>query len=598
MLRRAAGAHRHPKAHDSTLHLSDADTHDDSITTTEALLLLQQDAHLPHPSTTKSLIRRFIYLLFRRIPRYVVVVVLLISLIVLQYSPLSQQRLVQLAENVFLRPLFPVYIKSDVIHDKLDSGKYCQAVHGVWKCYDCGDSEDETSTKRRRRRRSNNKLSITNNNTLSSSLSPRRPHCHRISPKGTCAPFLIQYRDTPARFSSQYNGLDPSTLATRTLGLRPRFFYEQQPLCHPMSECWDMTRCIDELTLTVYTNETTASSSSRYLLDYAIQAIQSNKHSKFRLRRVDHYKDACLVLVTNRTYLSAQALKASEHWKVDGTNNILWHVSYFQLDQTKTIDLPFVTTWHAEKAALMSATLERAYYRPGFDMALPLPRDWGRIEPPEQVDIHRPRKWLLGFRGKVQATPHPYYQYRWLAAEYWEDAEDVIVDVKCQREVLVTGNKVVEKDYENKVSYRDILWNSTFGFAPGGSGVGSFRFGEILSTGGIPVITPDYVTPFSPEIDWSKCVIVVSEARIINLPHVLRKVTSSEIRNRQRECWKLMKLTLGDAQHGMFAGATKKSENWYDDERVTFTLAMEIWAARIANTIAMQKRMKSIIINS
>ena len=36
------------------------------------------------------------------------------------------------------------------------------------------------------------------------------------------------------------------------------------------------------------------------------------------------------------------------------------------------------------------------------------------------------------FRGMVKDRPQPYYQHRWLAAEYWDTSQgDVLVDVQC-----------------------------------------------------------------------------------------------------------------------------------------------------------------------
>jgi hypothetical protein len=206
----------------------------------------------------------------------------------------------------------------------------------------------------------------------------------------------------------------------------------------------------------------------------------------------------------------------------------------------------------------------------------------------DEVDIHRPRKWLVSFRGTIQDSPYPYYQHRWLAAEYWEDAPDVLVDVQCSHEKWFGKVKTTYKKYRDSTPtkfYLELMWESTFGFAPGGSGPGSYRFGEILSAGGIPVVVHDLVLPLSPEIDWTGCVVRVSEARIIDLPRILREISAEEVRERQKRCWYLLRTVLGDKQVGW---------EWKNDERVTFTRAMEVWAARVSTALHMEQRLSEL----
>jgi hypothetical protein len=192
----------------------------------------------------------------------------------------------------------------------------------------------------------------------------------------------------------------------------------------------------------------------------------------------------------------------------------------------------------------------------------------------------------LSFRGSIQDSLHPYYQHRWLAAEYWEDSEDVIVDVQCKHRTLLTGEKIIVKPYRLPASsYDDMIWNSTFGFSPGGSSVQSYRFGETLSTGGIPVVTQDFVPPLHPEVDWSGCIVRVSEARIVDLPHLLREYSESEIKVRQDVCWHLLQNVIGDKQD---------RNAWRGDGRVTFSKAMQVWAIRVANALARQEQILAL----
>ena len=227
--------------------------------------------------------------------------------------------------------------------------------------------------------------------------------------------------------------------------------------------------------------------------------------------------------------------------------------------------------------------------RAGYDLVLPLPRKWPRAAAPEAVDIHRPRQWLLTFRGDIQHKNIPYCNHRWLASEYWESAPDIFVDVQCRK------NSKVYSDYNFSADiYDQIMWNSTFGFAPGGAGVSSFRLGEYLSTGTIPVVVSGTMGPFAPEFDWSACWIVVAESRIVDLPRILRIISKEEIRRRQARCWELHGLIWGEKRLSVHDDVT----GWISDHRVTFMKGMHIWATRITNAIEAKKRLQETLYGS
>ena len=440
-----------------------------------------------------------------------------------------------------VNPTDRIYLDSTV-NDDLSVGKSCEWVRGRWHCREC----DMT-----------------------------RRHCKPLKRKGDCRPFRRQAWDDPPRFSSHFDPTSNKDMSVRSItkfgvGKVSKVYYEQ-PMC-TVSTCFALDRCNDTI-FTIYINTT----GPHDLLDYAV--TQSNG----KLRRVGNYQDACLVLVVKGMYRSASELHGALHWN-DGRNNLLWDSSCFF--DGKLCDAPF-STFSYGHAALASGTMTRAHLRMGYDLTLPLPRVWGRqFFPPQQVDIHRPRKWLLSFRGSIQDSLHPYYQHRWLAAEYWEDAPDVTVNVQCKHHKLVGGKKVTYKHYQlDAPSYDDMIWNSTFGFSPGGSSVGSYRFGEILSTGGIPVVTQDFVPPLYPEVDWSKCLVIVSEARIVDLPRLLRRFSPEQVKERQRACWHLLQNVIGDQQEGTA---------WRGDNRVVFAKAMEVWAIRISNAIQREQNVLAL----
>jgi hypothetical protein len=218
-------------------------------------------------------------------------------------------------------------------------------------------------------------------------------------------------------------------------------------------------------------------------------------------------------------------------------------------------------------AALGSFVATEAQFRSGYDIPLPLLALWN--PPAKNLDIHRPRRLLLSFKGSIQDTLQPYYQHRWLAAEYWYGENDVEIDVQCKHKTLRGPIKTsANYDHSSSQHFDDLMVNATFGFCPGGSHVTSFRFTEVLSAGGIPVILPEVVTPFAPEMSWSGCVVRTSQARIVDLPRILRAMPAEEIRKRQNECQRLFQFIRNEPGQSM-----------------GLTTTMKVWVARIQQAI-------------
>jgi hypothetical protein len=334
--------------------------------------------------------------------------------------------------------------------------------------------------------------------------------------------------------------------------------------------------------LTLYVN----GSASDALIDYAI------RQSRYPLVRVDDYRTACLTIVFPSTYQTLAELSSSLHWHgpwrrrqeqeqvesdgVVGQNHLLWQYSRFTYQPRMTADNAF-QWFDVGMAAVASEALEHAHLRAGYDMSLPLPtKFWKRNN--ETMDVTT-RPLLLQFRGAVQSTDQVGYHHRWLAGTYWEEADDVAVDVQClKKKHWPTRELTVTKPYEFPATfYRVWMETTVYGFAPGGSGPGSYRFGEILYAGGIPIVTDNFVPPLFPEVDWTDCLIVISSYDdVVNLPTILRQRYNdpSAIRRRQMACARLLRTVIGTS-----------SDRTSDNDRVTFTRAMEIWYLRVQHAL-------------
>lgn len=436
--------------------------------------------------------------------------------------------------------------------------KYCiyQRPHlwskEMWKCYRCtkGTETNVTCDERLRRRKQ-------------------------------CPPFLGLLNDT----ASWYDGKIGS-VPTRSLKYLKRHLYQQQPAC-TMATCFDFTRCqnlISNSTLDIFVNGTTTE--SERLLNEAQQKL-----SGIWITLVSDPSEACIVFIHKSTYASADELYNTKHWRdsapFSGQNHLLWQSNQYQYggpksrQQRLTGDAPF-SAFSTGYALLASSSLNRQTVRLGYDLVLPLirylPRQWRRLIPPDQVDIHRPRKWLITFRGSIQNSIHVGYQQRWLAAEYWTSS-NVMVDVQFRS--LQKGSRRTIKSYDFPPTiYDDLIMNSTFGFCPSGSGISSYRVAEVMSTGGIPVVVgPSVVPPLEMDEDFHECWITVAMGDIPDLPRRLGLISKSEIRARQHKCWQLYQSIWGDTL--VRYGPRGPRTGWTDDEKVLLASALSALVRRI-----------------
>ncbi len=242
-------------------------------------------------------------------------------------------------------------------------------------------------------------------------------------------------------------------------------------------------------------------------------------------------------------------------------------------------------------AAVSADSMDDAYVREGYDMPYSLDPHW---LPPRNFNRtmieHRSRRYLLSFKGNIFPWEQRSWQHRWIAAEYWtssseeSDNDDVHVDVTCE-----SSRNMMKLPYKNTTAanYGDILLDSTFSFCPGGGGVSSFRFAESLLAGAIPMVTSDFLPPFHPELDWSGCIVRVSDARVVDAPRIARKILDDgedELAKRRRRCADLADLVFGDPSGPSRDDDGKVSVLVFVGRRM-FSTAMRIWHVRIQNAL-------------
>jgi hypothetical protein len=82
-------------------------------------------------------------------------------------------------------------------------------------------------------------------------------------------------------------------------------------------------------------------------------------------------------------------------------------------------------------------------------------------------------------------------------------------------------------------NYTDLM-NTTFGLAPRGWGISSYRIVELLAVNAIPIILQDAsLLPFSEFLDWTEFALLVPERSTEAIPHMVRSMSPAKIRRMQ-----------------------------------------------------------------
>lgn len=72
--------------------------------------------------------------------------------------------------------------------------------------------------------------------------------------------------------------------------------------------------------------------------------------------------------------------------------------------------------------------------------------------------------------------------------------------------------------------------NTTFALVPAGRSPGTFRLGEVMSAGAIPVfVARDYVRPFREQFDWPSFSFMFSPEQVETMMATLRAVSPEKV---------------------------------------------------------------------
>ena len=431
--------------------------------------------------------------------------------------------------------------------------------------------------------------------------------CGQLQPAGKCAPFKRSLDDREATLS--HSATDGALGWTLHWPSRPppsrtdrpyRASTHFMPECTVLSSrCFNFSRCFGvqaggAMSVHVVGAHRGHANNTQRMWDWLDQA---SKAMPGRIvPELDHDR-ACLVIVHSTSFPDQLAMESSPSFR-NGQNHFIWMANMFEDEITSAckdasganLDASFATCWDWGLAAVGASSLTRATRRSGYDMVLPLAHptiaERGDLGPPYEAaalaaraaSTDTQRRHLLSFKGTVLPSRDSWENHRWIAAEFLHDpANGIISDGDCKYEGNDANLRMGYSHPEHR--YLDLLQNSTFVFAAGGCGSHSYRFAEILGLGAIPVTTADQLLPFDSELDWDRCVVRVSETRLLELPDILGQIGVEEIRSRRRACWALLDGAIGTVV--TFKGQAGVEAFTAVRDKGAFMMAMRLWHARL-----------------
>lgn len=256
-------------------------------------------------------------------------------------------------------------------------------------------------------------------------------------------------------------------------------------------------------------------------------------------------------------------LKALPHWRSDGHNHVLVHLTRKSMTQN------FLYNVSAGRAAVAQSTFLEQQYREGFDVVVsPLVHALSEpnfLEVPPQVPVKR--KYLFTFQGErveslrssLQEAPLPQQQsfeeemegdppadyddriIGTLKAVQDSHLDQVLVEFTCKKpQPSLPTEWALCGEREDRL---EVLKASTFALviAPGESqlvasaGCG-MRLFEALEVGAIPVVLGDHTRlPYYQFIRWSEAAVIVPKPRVTELHFLLRSLSDNDLLAMRRQ---------------------------------------------------------------
>eukprot|EP00752_Nemacystus_decipiens_P008218 g7348.t1 len=208
---------------------------------------------------------------------------------------------------------------------------------------------------------------------------------------------------------------------------------------------------------------------------------------------VESPEDACIVFYS--VPYNGECVSRTPTWR-KGQNHLVLDLSDHSREKHRSL---------GDRAMFAEGNMRPCYFRYGYDIAVPLPA--GSWFATLRDTAPQDRKYFATFKGSLYLSGNGLVE-RSAVLGLNGTSPDVVVVAKCQTrhgEQLYSWNKarcesLLEEYHEQ--SYGDLM-NSTFALVPGGRSPATYRLGEVLSAGCIPVfVHENFVKPFPEKIAW------------------------------------------------------------------------------------------------
>ncbi|CAM9527495.1 unnamed protein product [Choristocarpus tenellus] len=184
-------------------------------------------------------------------------------------------------------------------------------------------------------------------------------------------------------------------------------------------------------------------------------------------------------------------------------------------------------------AMFAGGNMRTCYYRPGYDISLPLPPSGKGNLDIYQETASPDRKYFLTFKGSFYPTGsgHLDRTAALLLGEIATGDADVVILLRCKGNNC--GGYEHLRPLFNSYKFNDLM-NTTFALVPGGRSPATYRLAEALSAGAIPVfLQVDFVAPFMEQIPWSQFSFSFSPDDVQNIFPTLRAVLPQQLMEMQ-----------------------------------------------------------------
>jgi hypothetical protein len=312
----------------------------------------------------------------------------------------------------------------------------------------------------------------------------------------------------------------------------------QRQCSSPLSlPCFDRSRCEPgRFSAYVYDEDCTLKGSSEIYRDAAI-GDGSRPDVGWRMALQDTGslsetpEEACLLIYVIDRRRRGVCVNQARVWN-GGVNHLI--VSEHDQGRNRFKFLVQSKAMFAESHALS------CFHRAGYDISLPLQPK--AVYPEYRKVPPNARKYFLTYKGTTKLDGLGTFRQRLDPLD--DPGSGVVIVSQCHPKKTVSylpenvdycaslSQRYSETDYYD-------LMNTTFALIPGGRQPATYRLGEALAAGSIPVWWgPSYILPFATEggIDWSTCAFAFPLESLHNILPTLRQVSAEKAYQMQQAC--------------------------------------------------------------